>query len=950
VIVIGYGTQSREMITASISKLDNKVLENVPYTNAASALQGSISGVRVQSTSGQPGAAPRVIIRGGTSINDPNGATPLYIIDGIIQTHMNDLPSDDIESMQVLKDAAATSIYGARGSNGVVIITTKKGKSGVTKVNYRYDLSVSNIGKMYKMANARDFLTLMRKGLISPPGRADVSARLSLPDGPGTGNDLTNNTYSSTQYLTPENQYKLSEGWQSMPDPIDPSKTLIFSDTDFQALTYQTGISHNNHLEISGGSERATFNAGLGYMTAEGTLINTYYKRLSFDLKGSLKATDWLSISGSVKYSDSHTNSTSWATDISFYRYPGIPPTYKLYFEDGSIAPGFNSALGNPLYFLYLHDKGNSNESLTASLDAELKILPSLTFSPFVSLWSINNTSRSFTPAYWNGPTTYNTSRDASASLDEWIQYQAEGVFNYVYTFGSNHNVSVMAGTSYFNRRESRMSANGRGASSDKIPTLNASAEATTVSSTITDLVMSSYFGRINYNFKYKYLLSLSARYDGASNLGDSHKWGFFPGVSVGWHLDKEDFWNFLPEELLRVKLRGSYGVNGNISRLGDFAAQGSYSVGSIYMGNAAVLMSAMANQDLRWEQSKTFDLGTDLELFNGRINILFDWFNRTTENLITNLTLPLSTGYTSILTNLGSLRNKGVELEISADILPKTNPFKWNVSFNAAKVDSRIKSLPTNGIEKNRVGGYNVWDAKLGNYTWKGGLQEGGRIGDMYTWKQLGVYATDEEAKNAPLDMTITTADKTINGGDAKFLDADGNGIIDDRDCAYMGNPYPTWTGGFSNVLNYKGFDLYVRMDYALGHTIYNYAKLMLDYNLQGDINMTQDAVDHCWKNQGDITDYPRFYYEGRVHNVFRGGRGTSLYHEKGDFLCVREISLGYTIPSVWKINSIRLSVTGNNLYYFTKYSGLNPEEGDRDNGRYAMPRNINFSAKISF
>ncbi|MDR0349777.1 MAG: SusC/RagA family TonB-linked outer membrane protein, partial [Tannerella sp.] len=330
VVVIGYGSQSREMITSSISKLETKVLENVPYTNAGSALQGAVSGVRVQSTSGQPGEAPRIIIRGGTSINNPNGAAPLYIIDGVMRPQMVDISGDDIESIQVLKDAAATSIYGALGSNGVVIITTKSGKSRKTQISYKYNLTLSEVGKLYKMASARDFLTLTRTGLIADSKFDDNTARLGMAIGYGTGNDLTNNTAFSTQYLTDANRHKLDEGWQSMQDPIDPSKTLIFSENDFQDLTYRTGVSHNHHFEISGGNEKATFNTGIGYLTNEGTVINTNYNRLSFNLNGTIKAGNNLTFTSRVLYSNSTTNKSPYASNVTFYRSAGLPPTAKV--------------------------------------------------------------------------------------------------------------------------------------------------------------------------------------------------------------------------------------------------------------------------------------------------------------------------------------------------------------------------------------------------------------------------------------------------------------------------------------------------------------------------------------------------------------------------------------------------------------------------------------------
>jgi hypothetical protein len=250
------------------------------------------------------------------------------------------------------------------------------------------------------------------------------------------------------------------------------------------------------------------------------------------------------------------------------------------------------------------------------------------------------------------------------------------------------------------------------------------------------------------------------------------------------------------------------------------------------------------------------------------------------------------------------------------------------------------------------------VWDPDLGDYAWKGGLQEGGRLGEMYSRKQVGIYATDEEASNAPLDTWIVSADRTKYGGDTNWLDLDGNGIIDGRDQVYMGQEFPVWTGGISNSFTYRNFNLFVRMDYTTGHTIFNWAKMFIDTNLFGDNNMTQDKVDNSWKEQGDIDQYSRFYWGGeRVQrNNFNGtvASGNSVYFESGDFLCVRELTLSYSVPasivSRLKINALRFNFTGNNLHYFTSYKGLNPEEGGRDDGRYAIPKNYIFGANITF
>lgn len=959
VVVIGYGEQSRETLTTSITKVDEKVLESVPFANAASALQGSVSGVRVQSTSGQPGAAPRIIVRGGTSINNPNGAAPLFIVDGVIRPDMNDISADDIASMQVLKDAAATSIYGARGSNGVVIITTKSGKSGQSRVSYRYDLTLSEPGKLYEMANARDYLTLFRLGHIRPDKFPDETVRLGLPNGFGTGNDLTNNTAFTTQYLSPENEYKLNEGWESMPDPVDPSRTLIFQDNDIQSLIYQTGVSHNHHVGVQGGTEKATFNAGLGYLTNEGTVITTKYDRLTFNLNGDIQVKDNLSFFGRVLYTYNTTNTTGQSTAVTFYRSAGLAPTAKIYFEDGTLAPGTAANIGNPLYFLNNRVAESTSEKSTYTVGAHWDILPGLSFDPQLSMYNVNDDSYNFQPGFLNGPLNFVDTRNASASNYQWRQRQADFVFSYGKTFGQDHNVDAKLGFAYFDRNINQLSASGRGASTDLIPTLNAATEPTGVNSSITDQVILGYFARVNYDLGQKYLVSLNMRYDGASNLGADNKWGFFPGISAGWNLHRENFWkNAFPENLLRMKLRASYGENGNIGGLGDFSAQGAYGVGARYAGISAIQNTVIPNPNLQWEQSRTIDVGADFSLFNQRINFIVDVYRRVTDNLITSLPLPQSTGFSSVLTNLGSLENRGFELEMGASILPASSRITWNLSLNASQVKNKILKLPPNGVENNRVGGVLVWDTVQEDYVWKGGLQEGGRLGEMYSRNQLNIYPTDEAASTAPIDNFIVAADKTKYGGDTNWQDLDGNGIIDSRDQVYMGQEFPVWTGGITNSISYGNLNLYFRMDYTTGHTIFNWAKMFVDTNLFGDNNMTQDKVDNSWMEQGDVAQYSRFYWGGEriQRNNFNGtsSSGNSVYFEPGDFLAIRELTLSYSVPTELirklSISGLRFNITANNLHYFTGYKGLNPEEGGRDNGRYALPRNYIFGANITF
>jgi TonB-linked SusC/RagA family outer membrane protein len=952
IVVTGIGEQSRRTLTTSIAKLDTAALENVPYTNVASALSGTIAGLRVQTTTGQPGASPQIVLRGGTSINNPDGAEPLYVVDGIIRPSLNDLSALDIESIQVLKDAASTSIYGARGSNGVVVVTTKSGQAGQTSVTYTASLTNNQLQQRRDLGSAREYIKYGRLG-VAATGELTPSrlGRLDLPVGFGTGNDLTKQTAFTTQYLTDENRHKLDEGWESMPDPLNPDRTIIFKDTDWQDVLFRNALTQNHHLSISGGAENATFHAALGFMDANGIAIQTGYRRATLNMSGNLDVRDNLRLGGQLNLSNSSDKLTGFADNWIFQRALGLPPTAKLRYEDGTLAPGQNISIGNPLYFLDVFEGDNSTNKLTVALNGLWEITPGLTFEPSASLYQIRGRSWEFEPTYQFAAGQLIDSRDAFESRSLRSQGQAEGIFTYSNTFSSAHNVELKAGGSYYHRHFNQLSASGRGASSDYIPTLNASAEETSVFSEETDRRIIGGFGRAQYDYDRKYLFSASFRYDGASNLGANNRWGFFPGISAGWNVHEEDFWAVVPSSFIsNLKLRASYGVTGNISGLSDFHAQGQYSVGSEYAGVPAVQNTRLTNQDLQWERSTTFDVGLDLGVYNDRVTFIADYYRRLTDNLLTSFQLPRSTGFISLLTNLGALRNTGLEFELGADII-QSQDFMWTASINAAWNQNKIVELPENQNENNRIGGIEVYDPESGEYVWVGGLQEGEPLGNMYAYHHIGVYTTEEQLDDAPTDELIPGTDKTKRLGDAIFEDLDGNGVIDPRDRVYAGNVYPDWTGGFSSLLQYKNVSLRVRADFATGHTIRNHTLATLNGQFQGDINISEEVLD-SWQEPGDQTNIPRYYWADQLahNNMFRG---TTYYHEDGDYLAIREITLSYTFPDQW-LNPLGLSrshiyATGSNLGYITAYKGLLPEEGGFDDGRYPAPRSFTMGVNIT-
>lgn len=961
VVVVGYGSQSREMLTTSISKVDNKVLENVPYTNLTQALQGSVSGIRVQSTSGQPGEAARIIVRGGTSIQSPDGAAPLYVVDGITREDINHISANDIESIQVLKDAASTSIYGAKGSNGVVIITTKSAKEGKATVNYSYDLTFSTMGKTYDFASAEEYITFQRRNRnpATSPAITDSQHWWSSQSTPfGTGNDLSNNSWYTTQYLTDANKHKLQEGWKSMADPEDPTKTLIYQENDWSNLATRTGISHNHHVEVGGSSDRAKFLAGIGYMTTEGILKGTDYDRLSFNLNGEVNILKNLSVNARMYFTQTTRNNSPFSMAGAFYRIPGTAPTTKIYNEDGSLTYGTSWGEANPLYALNVVNPKDKirTQNQTYSFGGNWNILPELSFKPSISMYRTQSMVDKFTPSHYNGRWIDNT-REASAERHMTTHYQVDAVLNYIKTFKEDHNLNVMLGLNYTQRDYDDVWAGGKGGSNNNITTVNGIAEKTSASSSTSTHKMMGYFGRINYNYQNKYLLTLTARYDGASNLGKNNRYGFFPGASAGWRIDQEDFY---PEDLkrnLQAKIRASYGVNGNINGLADWTSYGYYSAGATHFGNPAIRMGWPANNDVKWERSKTFDIGADFKIWDNRIDVTVDWFRRRTDDLITLFKMPYSTGLTDVYTNNGSLENKGLEIEVNARVLNFDKDGVWRIGFNASKVTNKILALPDNGVENNRQGGQLIYDPKQGKNVWVGGIQEGGTIGNhliLYDFK--GVYKTDEEAAKAPYHKLCLSSDpnKTQYGGDAIFADTNNDGVLDEYDRVYAGNSLPDWTGGINTSLSWKGLELYVRADYTLGHTIFNWAKNFMDYSMSHDSNFTKDIVKYSWQKQGDDAKMPRYNVGNECSCSSDGTYQSTLYIEKGDFLCLREVTLSYNFcPELFKkarLSNVRVAITGSNLCYITGYKGLSPEEGGVDDGRYPMPRNVTCSVGLTF
>lgn len=990
VVVTGYGgSQKRATLTTSISKLDNAVLENAAMSNAGQSLQGTVSGLRVVNTTGKPGADPNIVLRGGATMTGTNNGA-LVVVDGIVRNSLADINPADIESIQVLKDAASTAIYGARANGGVVLVTTKKGKEGTSSVSYKFKGGANFARFGYDFLDAQDYIYYNRLG-YARTGRTGMDNQA----GYGIGNDLYD-----IRYLSDDTKHLLNEGWQQMADPAS-DKQILFKDHSGEAkdATFNNPtFTQDHYLSFTGGNDKSTFAASLGYYKEDGMVQGTSYERFSGTLNGSYKVLPFLTVNGGVSYTWSRSPEL-WAGLVNsqvFYRTLSQRPTWNPWLEDGSPASGIGAADGNPQYYLDKMMQTNGTRRNTYTMGFKADILPNkLVLNGNASLYHIDYQKETFNKAFqYQTAANPNTVREASAKVTKSNQQQLNATLTYMDTFNEKHNLEAMIGGEYFNYHYFLFEATTQNSPSDDIPTLNAGSNRTKTNSKKEGYRILSGFARVNYNYDYRYLLSVVARYDGISKLSDN-RWGFFPGVSAGWNMHEEAFFkeSKLADFMTNLKPRISWGANGNVNGLGYYDVYGTYAqTERNYNSSVGFYNNNLINGGLKWEQSQSFEVGLDLGFFNNRLSFILDYYNRTTKNLLTDLSLPLYTGYDKIKTNSGTLRNQGFEMEIRGNILSNVKGWSWEVSANLSTVANKVIKLPVNGNEKNRQGGSLIWDPKQGKEVWVGGLQEGGKLGEIVAYKQDHIFKDWEDVKahaNNRYDaigelygpaayaaLTDKTGKQAIEPGDVCWADLNGDGIINTLDRIKVGNIFPNVTGGFSTTLTWKDLSLYARFDYALGHTLYNDLAARSIGQYQGSFNII-DMVKQTWSEENPNTDLPKFYYADQLSkkNITRSNNAaastdnnSSRFYEKADYLACREITLTWNLPKNWInkafMSNASLYVTGQNLFYVTGYTGSSPEPAvlttstssngtanlGVDDGRYPTPRTVLVGVSVTF
>jgi len=983
VVVVGYGTQSRRNVTSAIGKLDKAVLQNTPRSNVGTALQGSVAGLRVVNTTGAPGASPAILLRGGASINSPGA--PLVVVDGIIRS-FNDISSDDIESIELLKDAASTAIYGARANNGVILITTKQGKAGKAQVSYKYVHGYNTDRPDYTYMDARDYVYYARLGHFNSQR---TLAQVNSQRGFGLSSNAADLALFDIRRYDASTQYLLQAGWDTVGDPY--GGTIIFKDHggEIKDILFRNTNTNDHYLNVTGGNDKGKYFASFDYYNEDGVIVGSDYKRYSAMLSGSYKIKPALEVSTGASFSTASGFGLLGGDINTLYRNVSIWPTMNPWLDSAKTMPNPGNGItdGNPLYWLQKNYRRNEVNRLTGNAAVKYDILKDLFVKVSGNIYLYEGINESFTKAtqtytqiYAN---TFNTTRPASWSMDRVFQQQYNAIVNYNKTIGTDHHFELMEGVESFGQKSTNSRVAGTGAPTDDILTVNASTVFAPGSnfSAKSEYRIISNFGRLNYDYDQKYLLTLVYRYDGISSLAADNRWGFFPGMSAGWNIHRESFFKSgsLADVVSSLKPRVSYGVNGNVAGINDYEVQGGYGSQGNYNGSLGFLNTDIINSGLRWEKSKTTDLGLDLGILNNRITLIFDYYDRKTSDLLTNLTLPSYVGFGSVRTNLGTFQNKGYEIGVNAKILETADGIRLDASANISYNKNKILKLPYNGNENNRQGGFQVYDPSSGKVIWVGGLQEGQPLGAVYAYKQLSIFQDASEIAKIAGNRYDAVANITgpnlsfgagkITPGDVNWLDVDKNDTIDSRDQVYVGNINPKYTGGFTTTLSYKGITLYTRWDFALGHVLYNDLVARVLGNYQGTFNFLE-LTKQGFSGDNSRSDIPKVYWADQVGapngkknltrgnnaNAFLNGNNSNLY-EKGDYLACREITLSYDfgkqmLTKTKVLSQARAYVNVNNLFYITKFSGNSPEPKPDGlfRGNYPTPKSFVVGIQVTF
>jgi TonB-dependent starch-binding outer membrane protein SusC len=913
--IVGYGTQQKREVTSAISTVTAQQIQDMPIIGLDQALQGRAPGVQVTNNSGTPGGGVSIRIRGSSSLTGSN--EPLYVVDGVpinnTQTFnqqtgeerinpLSNLNPADIESMEILKDAASTSIYGARAANGVVLITTKRGIAGQPSVDIESWYGLSQVANRYDLLGASDFAT------------------------------------------------KVNEGRASINQPPIFSPAVIANppvNTDWQDAIFRTAPTANVNLSTRGGSERTQYMLSAGYMDQQGVIIESRFRRYNMRINLDQQLGDRIRIGNNLTTSytinnrirntgaaradggDQNNLFGSPVLSTAHARSPLTPVRDAAgNYSFDPLAPIFP----NPVAMAEAQDITNHTLRVIGNVFAELDIARGLRFRTTLGTDVRYENEDFFFPPFPGALQGNGTGRGSERNFNE-VLWLTENYLTYDFNIGEDHNFSALAGASF---QESQLRSSFVYVSefgSERIRTLNGGTQVLQATSNAESWGIASYFGRMNYNFRGKYLFQVNARVDGSSRFGAANRYGFFPSASVGWNVSDEP-WMQAITQLNMLKLRASYGITGNqeignYSHIGTFGIGGGANQGRNYLGLGAVANN-IPNDDFSWEETAQFNIGTDIGVFNNRINLTADYYIKTTTGLLLNIPIPRTSGFNSTLTNIGSMENRGFEIGINTVNLE--GEFRWMTDFNFSMNRNKVLSL-------------------VGNQDIR--VQESiVRVGHP-----ISFYLFEREPFVNP--ATGTTV----------LIDRDGSGTANDADRTIMGSPLPLHIGGFNNTFTYRGFDLNIFFQWSYGNMIYNRTRQWIEElrkEQQSTIgyNTTQRAFDNRWREEGDVTTYPGVFYDLRNQQHFLPHNG---WLEDGSYLRLKTLTFGYSLPAAvsqrLRMSRARVYFSSNNLLTFTRYLGYDPEVSHftsqgpggnigvgYDHGTYPQPRTLVLGVNLSF
>ena len=971
VMVVAYGTTKKSSFTGSAATMKAGEI-STQKQSLVKSLDGKVAGVRVGGSTGDPGADQKILIRGIGSIN---GSTqPLYVIDGVpvvnddmssglkSQSILSSINPDDIESMTILKDAAAASLYGSRAANGVVIITTKKGKEGKTKVTYNMETGWT------KMAVESQYNTMNASQIQQYYNDAFKNFAEIMPAAANEYSEYYLNK-PLTDATSFANEFTPMFFW-------NPGSDI---DTNWKDQVYRTGMITDHQVGISGGTDKTKFYAGFGYNKTNGIVSGSDFERYSGRINVDHQAYKWLNLSfrqmlsftGTNGFRDQNDQAQGFGTSSPLSILYSMDPTAENILEDGSYNENasFSSKISNPNLMLG-QTTGPNAETVSSDMlrsltnfEATINLPLGFTARTLFGYDYMDNKEREFwAPESVNG--------ESYGGLGARYVYTnktltSSTTLGYNNTFGS-HNLNALIGYEIEDRYLLMQYLSAKTYPTNKLPELS-NGQPHQMASEYYESSIMSYLGNVNYNYDMKYLFSASLRYDGSSHFAANHKFAAFPGVSAGWNIHRENFFEPIRDIVNNLKLRLSWGKTGN-DNLALENTEGSYEAGKNYAGEAGILNTVLMNRDLLWEETTSANLGFDVGLLNNRINLLVDMYQKETTNRLLNENLWSETGFSSIKSNFGSLITKGIEFSIDATPI-QTKDFRWDIGFNFTFWRTTIGKLPENGADKNRTGGGIIFDPELGKYVEVGGFAEGERFGTRFAYQFDGVYSTDAEAADAPYDEGVSSVwlGKGKCAGDAIWRDVDGNGIINSKDMVFVGYLHPDKLGAFNNTFRYKKFTLKFMTDFSMGNVIDNQFRSQANANSRHNYATIHDvASSEMWHKPGDIASIPRYDVEsdwdngkrnhGRPNSStigFSGGSVNTLYIKKGDYWAFRELSLSYALQTKWlkaaKIETLDITAAMYNLGYLTAYDGLTPEVIGADAGKYSRPRQFLFSVKFT-